>query len=530
MLLNKFSYKKLLSFLLCIVMFCSFVTLGGCTDEHFSLYFGVDSMPKNIDPQKASLYSEHLAVRNCFRGLYKFDTLGSAVPDLAESTSVSDDGLTYTFQIKNSKWKDGTPVTADDFVFAVMRASDPVTASPSANLLTVISGVDSRLSGDESAVIGVKAIDSSTVSYTLTKPNKNFTSLLAQSVFMPCNQAFFENCKGKYGLDRQNILTNGAYYPSQWLENRHLKLTLVNEPDTDALYAQNVYLTFSTSGKNNIARINAKEIGMTADNTNDFSSVDTSVFTVKSLYQKNYALVFNKSTDVGKNTTLTEAFAQAIHHELYVLKMSERFKKSDTVLPADSMLFSQSVGDFSGYKHKFEYNPESARNDFLESLKQFKNKKLPEIKVLTVDRSEIKTVLNEVVSQWQSTLGAYVNITTVSTDEKLLQTVTDNNFTVALIPLSGNTVDILSCFADANSGAYLHNEQYDSLVKSLLSTDDTNTAKQIIGQCLEILSGDSAVIPIITVPTAYIYDSKYNNVVFSKVDGTVDFSIIYKNK
>lgn len=530
MLFNKLFYKKLLSLILCIISVCSFAMLGGCAEEHFSLYFGIDSMPKNIDPQKASIYSEHLAVRNCFRGLYKFDALGNAVPDLAESTNVSEDGLTYTIRIKASKWKNGTPVSADDFVFAVMRASDPVTASPSSNLLTVISGVDSRLSGDDNAVIGVKAVDSNTVAYTLTKPNKNFPVLLAQSVFMPCNREFFENCKGKYGLDRQNILTNGAYCPSQWTKNRHLKLTLTNEPDTDALYAQNVYLTVSASGKNNIARIKAKEIGMTADNTNDFSGVDTSVFTVKSLYQKNYALVFNKNTDVGKNTTLTDAFAKAIHHELYVLNMSQRFKKADTVLPTDSMLFSQSVGNFSGYKHKFEYDSETARKDFLESLKQFKNKKLPEIKVLTVDRPEIKTVLNEVVSQWQSALGAYVNITTVSTDEKLLQTVKDNDFTVALIPLNGNTVDILSCFADADSGAYLHNGQYDTLVKSLVATDDTDTAKQLIGQCLDILSNDSAVIPLITVPTAYIYDSKYNNVVFSKVDGTIDFSIIYKKK
>ncbi len=530
MFLNRCFHKKFISLLLCMTLVCSLMTLGGCMEENFSLYFGIDSMPQNIDPQKASTHAEHLAVRNCFRGLYKFDTSGDAVPDLAESTTVSDDGLTYTFHIKSSKWKDGTTVTADDFVFAIERASDPVTASPSCNLLTVISGVDARLNGDTDAVIGVKAENTNTITYTLSKPNKNFTALLAQSVFMPCNREFFENCKGKYGLNRQNILTNGAYYPSQWLENRHLKLTLSQTTDSDVLYAENVYLTVSASGKNNIARIKDKEIGITADNTNDFLGVDTNAFTVKSFYQKNYVLVFNKNTDIGKNTVLTDAFAKAIHHELYVLKMSERFKRADTVLPYDSMLFNKSVGGFEQYKHQFDYDSQSARNDFLESLKQFKNKKLPEIKVLTVDKSEIKTVLNEVVSQWQSTLGAYVNITTVLNDEKFLQTVKDNDFDVALLPLSGNAVDILACFADADSGAYLHNEQYDGYVKSLLLTDDTETAKKLIEQCLEILSNDSAVIPLVTVPTAYIYDSKYNNVVFSQVDGTVDFSIIFKKK
>ena len=530
MFLNRCFYKKLISFLLSLTLIFSFITLGGCMEENFSLYFGIDSMPNNIDPQKASTHAEHIAVRNCFRGLYKFDTSGDTVPDLAESITISDDGLTYTFRIKSSKWKDGTPVTADDFVFAVQRASDPATASPSYNLLTVISGVDAKSNDDINAVISVKAEDTNTITYTLSKPNKNFTALLAQSVFMPCNREFFENCKGKYGLNCQNILTNGAYYPSQWLENRHLKLTLSQSTDSDILYAENIYLTVSASGKNNITRIKDKEIGMTADNTNDFSGVDTNAFTVKSFYQKNYVLVFNKNTDIGKNTALTDAFAKAIHHELYVLKMSERFKRADTVLPSDSMLFNKSVGNFEQYKHTLDYDSQSARNDFLESLKQFKNKKLPEIKVFTVDNPEIKIILNEVVSQWQSTLGAYVNITTVSNDEKLLQTVKDNDFTVALLPLSGNAVDILARFADADSGAYLHNEQYDGYVKSLLATDNSQTAKQLIEQCLEILSSDSAVIPLVTVPTAYIYDSKYNNVVFSQVDGTVDFSIIFKEK
>lgn len=523
-------FKKILCFMLALAVVCPILTMSGCMAENFSVYFGITEMPYNIDPQKAQSQAELLAVRNCFRGLYKQDKDGNAVPDLAKTTEKSADGLTYTFTLHAAEWKNGSPVISDDFLFALQRASDPVTKSAFAHLLINIRGVEKRLSGEGDGSIGVAAPNDNTLVITLSKPDKNFTTKLTQAVFMPCNREFFEATGGKYGLDRKNILTNGAYYPSQWVEDKHLKLTMVNEPDSRYLVAENVYLSVSTTGKSNLQRIKAKEIGVAVDSSVDLSGINTEVYKVESLYLKNYALVFNKTSAVGESNMMTDAFARAIHREKFKVNMNERFIAAESVLPEDSTLFSSAVGGFESIKYGYELDSEAARAEFLQALKEMKNGKLPEIKVLCIDTPEIRAVLNEIVSQWQSVLGAYVNVSLYRSEESLLEDAKSGSFTAALVPLSGTAPEILSLFAEGDSGLYIDNEEYDALVKKLNDTDDSTSAKQYIEDCLTILSTESSVIPVISVPTSYIYNSGYYDLYFSRLDGTVDFSIIYKKQ
>ncbi len=524
----KICFKKFICFLICLTFVASLLALGGCGDENFNIYFGISEMPKNIDPQKAQSQAELLAVRNCFRGLFKQDVDGNTVPDLCENYKISDDKLTYTFILKNAQWDNETPVTAHDFEFGITRAADPMTASPSQQKLLNIAGVAQRLNGDKNAKIGVKAVDNRTIEITLIKPDETFLTLLTSAVFMPCNREFFENCKGKYGLDRKNILTNGYYFPSQWTENRHLKLSLSQEPDENRAVAQHIFLSVSTTGKNTIQRIKAKEISMAVDSVDDFNGINENEYTVNVKYQKNYVIVFNKSTQVGGNKLLTDSFAMSIHRELYKLKMGKNIQLADNVIPFDATFSNQRLDSVNFKQYSYEYDPQKARQDFLTAITQLKDKKLPNISVLTVENAGTKTVLNEIVAQWQSTLGAYINITTVASEQALLDRVNSKNFTVALVPLSGDIAEILSQFSLYDSGLYINNNDYDNAIKSLNTSTTRREAEKSIGKCVEILSNESTVIPIVSFPTAYIFSGNYNNVAFSEVDGTVDFSIIYK--
>ncbi|MBQ1183630.1 MAG: DEAD/DEAH box helicase, partial [Clostridia bacterium] len=210
-------------------------------DEVFSIYLGVEEMPYNLDPQKCETYGELLAVRNCFKGLFKEDSNGNIIPDLAETHTVSDDKLTYTFKIKDCEWKDGTPITSDDFVFAVNRAKDPVTASPSAKSVDNIEYINQ--------------IDSKSFAIKLLKPDEDFLKLLTSAVFKPCNRTFFEKSGGKYGLSREYILTNGDYYIARWNE-RQIKLQLTENHKNRKTAPESVFITVSSTGKNSVERIN----------------------------------------------------------------------------------------------------------------------------------------------------------------------------------------------------------------------------------------------------------------------------------
>ena len=109
-------FKKVQCIIICLSVILSFTMLAGCESEELTLYFGVNRMPINIDPQKASSYGELLAVRNCFKGLTKLDKDNNAVLDLAESYKLSENKLTYTFKLKDAKWQNEEKVTSFDFM------------------------------------------------------------------------------------------------------------------------------------------------------------------------------------------------------------------------------------------------------------------------------------------------------------------------------------------------------------------------------------------------------------------------------
>src|SRR5258708_35670588 len=92
--------------------------------------------PETLDPHKSSTVPEHNILLNLFEGLMVLDPGGNVAPGAAESFSISEDGLTYTFRLRvNAKWSNGEPVTAGDFVYSLRRIEDPKTRSQYAEVL-----------------------------------------------------------------------------------------------------------------------------------------------------------------------------------------------------------------------------------------------------------------------------------------------------------------------------------------------------------------------------------------------------------
>ena len=202
--------------------------------------------------------------------------------------------------------------------------------------------------------------------------------------------------------------------------------------------------------------------------------------------------------------------------------MSQRFAVPKSIITDDSLL--------NETQYQFQFDPDFARTEFLEALQDFKDKKLPTISVLTAQNSEINAILNDIVSQWQSNLGVYVNISTLSSEKTLLENVKSGSFTVALVPLEGTAEEICKNFSDPTSVLYLNNTEFDKQFNALSVAENSTEKATALNACTEILSNDSAVIPVVSVPTSYIYERVYENVVFSAIDGTVDFTFINKSK
>ncbi|KAA9010413.1 peptide ABC transporter substrate-binding protein [Histidinibacterium aquaticum] len=187
-------------------------------DEQTFVYRVLDEH-SSVDPGIVEDVSGSEIVRDLFEGLYNDSKDGSTLlPGVALDHTVSEDGLTYTFNLReDAVWSNGEPVTANDFVYAWRRAASPELASPYAWYMSLLSleNVDAVIAGDAPLEdLGVEAIDDYTLEVRLTEPLPYFPQMLTHATTFPVPQAVVEE-HGDAWTRPENIVSNGAYVLSE---------------------------------------------------------------------------------------------------------------------------------------------------------------------------------------------------------------------------------------------------------------------------------------------------------------------------
>lgn len=273
--------KKSKVFLLATISLLSVGVLAACSSSSktsgktYNYVYGGD--PATLDYVSTNKKNMTTAVSNGVDGLFENDQYGNLKPSVAESWSVSQDGLTYTYKIrKGVKWytSDGeeyADVTARDFVTGLKHAAD--TKSEAIYLLqNSVKGLNDYVSGDNKNFenVGIKAIDDHTLQYTLSEPEPYWNSKLTYSVTWPVNADFLKS-KGKdFGksTDPTSILYNGPYLLKSLTTKSSIEF-IKNENywDKDNVHFDNVKLTYDdgtdqeslernfTDGVYNLARL-----------------------------------------------------------------------------------------------------------------------------------------------------------------------------------------------------------------------------------------------------------------------------------
>ena len=186
---------------------------------------GTAAESESVDPHKTSTVYEANVLRDLFQGLVMQDQKANLIPGAAESWTVSDDGTVYTFKLrKDGQWSDGSPVTADDFVYAFHRLEDPATGAEYASMLYPVKGAeDVNTKKGKPEDMGVKAIDASTLEVTLKAPTPYFLEMLTHQATYPVSKASIEKL-GADWIKPGNLVSNGAYTLAEWVPNDHMKL------------------------------------------------------------------------------------------------------------------------------------------------------------------------------------------------------------------------------------------------------------------------------------------------------------------
>ena len=180
---------------------------GYTLKNNFNFYYDAD--PESWDVLATSNAADSEILVNTYDGLVEYDMENQLQPALAESWEVSEDGLTYTFHIRQGlKWVDNqgrevADLKADDFVAGMQHMMDAMggleylVCAGCANIV----GTDAYVNGEitDFAEVGVKAVDDYTLQYTLTQPTSYFMTMLGYGVFAPMSREYYESMGGKFG-------------------------------------------------------------------------------------------------------------------------------------------------------------------------------------------------------------------------------------------------------------------------------------------------------------------------------------------
>lgn len=313
------------------------MTAGGTLAETV-LNRGNNGDPESLDPHKTSTVSEANLMRDLFLGLTAHDAKAGLIPGAAESWTVSEDGKTYTFKMRaGATWSDGTPVTAQDFVYSFQRVVSPDTAAEYAYMLAPIVNAEAITAGEKKPEeLGAKAIDDATLEVTLNAPTPYFLEMLTHQATYPVLKANVD----AFGADFTkpgNLVSNGAYTLAEFTPNDHIKL--VKNPSfydaaNVAIDTVNFYPTEDRSTA--IKRFEAGELDMNDDfPTEQLADIKAKFGDQVKIgpYLGTYYYAFKIPSEPWNNVKLRHAISMAIDRDFLAEKIWQ-----NTMIPAYSFV------------------------------------------------------------------------------------------------------------------------------------------------------------------------------------------------
>lgn len=313
---------------------------------------GNDGDPETLDQHKTSTVAEANILRDLYEGLVVYNTTAEVIPGVATEWSTSDDGLVYTFSLRDdAKWSNGDPVTAGDFVYSLNRIMNPDTGAKYANILYPIAGAEAINKG-EGGELGVKALDDHTLEITLAQPTPYFLELLTHQTGLPVHPASVD-AHGSDFVQPENMVSNGAFTLVSFTPND--KIVLAKNPmfhDADAVALDGVEYTPFEDRANCARRFEANEVhscsDIAAEQIGDLKSRLGDKVRVAP-YLGVYYYGINSKREPFDNVNIRQAMSMAVDREFLA---EEIF--SGTMVPAYSWV-PPGIGNYTDTPPTFKY-------------------------------------------------------------------------------------------------------------------------------------------------------------------------------
>lgn len=466
--------KRLLSLILSVFLLFSLTGCSGKADMDFTV-----TLPRNIstlDPQTASSTSESLVIGSIFEGLCRVDETGCAVPGVADRWSHNDDFTEFTFHLRSARWSDGRSVTAQDFIFGITRGLQPSTGTPSPGDLFPIKSARAFYNGEATEdQLGLFAKNDRTLIITLESGYPDFPVLTAGNHYMPCNQEYFEESAGHYGLSAGYLLTNGPFtFPSSYAWNtdyneKSVSLVRANEyrGAQKVLPATLTYLIDYSSSIDTdpVSALLSGEVDIFQLSENEARAAEEQGCRILPLEDGVTGLLLNPEAEPLKYVQLRELFLKTLDRAA-LLSAFGTDQEANGIM-SDCVLWEEEPY-YSGSEERYILQDEEASSSIPSLLSMLELKNVPSITVLCPDDERSVALANSILVSWNSQLGNAFNILPLSESE-IRYRVASGNYEAAIYTLrSGGSTPyhVLKAFSSSASPQLLNNLDYDGALFS----------------------------------------------------------------
>lgn len=495
----------------------------------------------SLDSAQATDSVSFEVIADCIDGLMQLDNEGKAVPAIAESFDVSEDGKTYTFHLRDAKWANGDPVTAEDFVFAWRRHCQKAEeyAYIMGNTVACVKNADAVIKGADPKTLGVSAPDEKTFVVELDAPVPFFLSLMAFPTFYPINEKFYNNLEnGSYGTSPETFLSNGAFALTNYIPgtaNIQLKKNdsywNAAQVSLDGFQYQVVSssdnaLTSFKNGTLNVVNISGNQVAHVKQDT----ELSKNLLTFSSGYL--YYLSFNqdaKNHHAGalSNVNLRLAISNAVDRESLVDNfVMNGAKATYTAIPVEFAPNAKTGKFFSADQKRFSdyvgFNVDKARR-FLETAKQELGKDKFELNLIySNDGDTAAKVVQAIKSQVEENLpGVTVNLQPMPKAE-YLSNVTSNSYDIALVdwtPDYNDPMTFLTLWTTESCEIAEHwsNADYDKIIADCTTgtlAADYDARWNAMYDAEKILLANAVIAPLYTDANAVLISPNVTGIVF----------------
>ena len=474
-------------------------------------------------------------LNNAFEGLFRLDANHEPQPALAESYTVSDDGLVYTFTLREGlQWSNGTALTANDFVFAWLKQMSADATNGYNFIMTdyIVNGLEYGEGTATADQVGVKALDDRTLEVTIKNPTPYFLYLTTLSMYFPLNEEYVTEQGDNYGITADNMIYCGPYAITSYdpavgtsmaKNETYWDAASVSIPKVEVKIIKDQSSALNTYLAGDLDKVNLSSADVpTYESNPEFHTVTE--------FRSTY-LQFNLDDPAMANLNIRKALGYAIDRSIL----------ADTIL-ADGSTAAEGLVSFGVSGNGTEtfrelngnlspFDAGLAKEYWAKGVEELGYE--PELSMLIADDSATKQIATFVQSQFRDNLGIEVAIDS-KTSKARNELMDNNNYQFAITAWGADYDDAMTFLdlwiASADTGkstpyrGNYANSAYTDLITSAKADANSETRLQSLLDAEKLLVDTDAVIsPLYFKGFAYLQRSDVQDLIVHPLGNPVEF-------